>query len=117
MYKKVIDEAYNLSPADAAGSSNPYKADVIDTLVEQVQGVPGDDRVVIMLGYKAPMEAMFRVSNPGLARRFQLQNAFDFADFSKAELREILLLKVKATGLRVPDEALTVAMEILGREA
>jgi SpoVK/Ycf46/Vps4 family AAA+-type ATPase len=112
----VIDEAYNLSPS-AGGGTNPYKADVIDTLVEQVQGVPGDDRVVIMLGYKEPMEAMFRSSNPGLARRFQMQNAFQFADYNKAELRHILLHQVKKTGLRVPDEALTIAMDILAREA
>jgi hypothetical protein len=46
---------------------------VIDTIVAKVQGVPGDDRCVLMLGYEEPMQAMMRGANPGLARRFQLQ--------------------------------------------
>jgi hypothetical protein len=99
---------------------------VIDTIVAKVQGVPGDDRCVLLLGYKEemevrhsegeggsevgtpgpenllplfslrlsevlhiqPLEALCRLpptplaqtmmskANPGLARRFQLQNAW-----------------------------------------
>lgn len=49
---------------------------VIDTLVARIQGVPGDDRCVLLLGYEEPMQAMMREANPGLARRFQLANAW-----------------------------------------
>jgi SpoVK/Ycf46/Vps4 family AAA+-type ATPase len=46
----VIDEAYGLH--SLKGAADPYRAAVIDTLVAKVQGVPGDDRCVLMLGYK-----------------------------------------------------------------
>ena len=72
----VIDEAYGLHAKES--SPNPYKRDVIDTIVGKVQGVPGDDRCVLLLGYKEDMETMIREGNPGLARRFQLENAFVF---------------------------------------
>ena len=38
-----------------------YKTAVIDTIVAEVQGVPGDDRCVLMLGYEPPMRKMFQV--------------------------------------------------------
>lgn len=33
---------------------------VIDTIVAKVQGVPGDDRCVLLLGYPDQMEALMR---------------------------------------------------------
>ena len=45
----------------------------MDTIVAKVQGVPGDDRCVLLLGYEEQMQEMMRKANPGLARRFQLQ--------------------------------------------
>ncbi len=90
----VIDEAYLLNPSSGgggtSGSNDPYKSAVIDTIVEQVQGVPGDDKVVIMLGYRKEMENMFRAANPGLARRFQIENAFEFKDYDDQALLRIL---------------------------
>ena len=62
----VIDEAYGLYAP--AGATNVYAEAVIETLVATVQGVPGDDRAVLLLGYKEPMERMMREANPGLAR-------------------------------------------------
>ncbi len=47
----------------------------MDTIVAKVQGVPGDDRCVLLLGYEDQMREMMRRANPGLARRFQLQVA------------------------------------------
>jgi hypothetical protein len=39
-----------------------YKTAVIDTIVAEVQSVPGEDRCVLLLGYKQQMEDMFQVS-------------------------------------------------------
>lgn len=44
-----------------SGPQDPYKTAVIDTIVAEVQNVPGEDRCVLLLGYKDEMETMFRV--------------------------------------------------------
>lgn len=44
------------------GTADPYKTAVIDTIVAEVQSVPGEDRCVLLLGYKEQMEEMFQVS-------------------------------------------------------
>jgi len=44
------------------GTQDPYKTAVIDTMVAEIQNVPGDDRCVLLLGYKDQMDDMFRVS-------------------------------------------------------
>lgn len=67
---------------------------MIDTIVAKVQGVPGDDRCVLLLGYKEQMETMMREANPGLARRFQLSQAWQFEDYSKDQL--LTMMKAKA---------------------
>jgi len=46
------------APGEAA---DPYKTAVIDTIVAEVQSVPGEDRCVLLLGYKDQMEEMFQV--------------------------------------------------------
>lgn len=43
------------------GSADTYKTAVIDTIVAEVQSVPGEDRCVLLLGYKDQMEEMFQV--------------------------------------------------------
>jgi hypothetical protein len=100
-----------------AGSSksDPYKTAVIDTIVAEVQSTPGEDRCVLLLGYKDQMEEMFRDVNPGLTRRFPLSSSFEFEDFSDAELRQILDLKLKDIGFKATDQAKQVAMEGLAR--
>jgi hypothetical protein len=45
----------------SGGNPDPYKTAVIDTIVAEVQSVPGDDRCVLLLGYKEKMESMFQV--------------------------------------------------------
>ena len=67
----IIDEAYMLyAESDAGGNrSDSFKTAVIDTIVAEVQSVPGEDRCVLLLGYRDKMEAMFRNVNPGLSRR------------------------------------------------
>ncbi len=44
-----------------AGSSNQFKTSVIDTIVAEVQNTPGEDRCVLLLGYKDQMLEMFQV--------------------------------------------------------
>jgi Cdc6-like AAA superfamily ATPase len=108
----IIDEAYMLASGNA---TDPYKAAVIDTIVAEVQSTPGEDRCVLLLGYKDQMEEMFRDVNPGLARRFPLESAFVFEDFNDAEIRQILDLKLKDAGFDATDQAKKVAMDVIQR--
>jgi hypothetical protein len=46
---------------DTGGSNNQFKTSVIDTIVAEVQNTPGEDRCVLLLGYKHQMLEMFQV--------------------------------------------------------
>ena len=111
----VIDEAYSLCSVNGStvAANDPYKTAVIDTLVEQIQARPGDDRVVILVGYKKEMENMFRNVNPGLSRRFQMENAFTFSDYSDDALIRILRQKASAAGFDVSAKVAVAALEPL----
>lgn len=61
------------------------------------------------------MIEMFQNVNPGLTRRFPISDAFQFDDFTDSELQEILAFKLKTQGLGSTPEAVSVAIEILGR--
>lgn len=111
----VIDEAYGLYGGNTGGAADPYKTAVIDTIVAEVQSVPGDDRCVLLLGYKEQMEEMFQNVNPGLTRRFPLDSAFTFEDFSDAELGAIFDLKLKQQGFAATDQAKKAASDMLSR--
>lgn len=112
----VIDEAYGLYGGGGVNSpSDPYKTAVVDTIVAEVQSVPGEDRCVLLLGYKDQMENMFQNVNPGLSRRFPLSSAFMFEDFDDQALSQILDLKLKQSAFRATDEAKRVALEVLSR--
>lgn len=113
----VIDEAYGLYGGGGSNGSvsDPYKTAVIDTIVAEVQSVPGEDRCVLLLGYKDQMEDMFQNVNPGLSRRFPLSSAFLFQDFDSADLRKILDQKLQQQGFSATDQAKRVAMEMLDR--
>ncbi|KAJ3507971.1 hypothetical protein NLJ89_g6009 [Agrocybe chaxingu] len=115
----IIDEAYMLygggSESSSGGQSNQFKTTVIDTIVAEVQNIPGEDRCVLMLGYKDQMTEMFQNVNPGLARRFKIEDAFQFEDFSDTELQQIMELKLKKQDLGATDEAKRVAIELLRR--
>ncbi|KAK4228087.1 putative AAA family ATPase [Podospora fimiseda] len=112
----VIDEAYGLySGGDAGSVSDPYKTAVIDTIVAEVQSVPGDDRCVLLLGYKDQMEKMFQNVNPGLSRRFPIASGFNFEDFSDEELLQIFHLKLKQQAYEVTPQGAEVAMEMVKR--
>lgn len=107
----IIDEAYMLA-SGAAGDH--FKTAVIDTIVAEVQSTPGEDRCVLLLGYKDQMENMFRDVNPGLARRFPLESAFVFEDFNGAEIRRIFDLKLKDIGFEATDQARKVRAKAFG---
>lgn len=51
--------------------SDPYKTAVIDTIVAEIQSVPGEDRCVLLLGYKAQMEEMFQVNTSTVVLLFK----------------------------------------------
>lgn len=109
----VIDEAYGL--CGGSGTSDPYKTAVIDTIVAEVQSVPGDDRCVLLLGYKEEMEDMMQKVNPGLARRFPISSGFLFEDFTDDEMAVIFDAKLKAQQFIVTEKARSVALEVLSR--
>ncbi|KAL3607379.1 hypothetical protein FPOAC2_02363 [Fusarium poae] len=112
----VIDEAYGLFSGSADGSSmNQFKTAVIDTIVGEVQSVPGEDRCVLLLGYKDKMEDMFQNVNPGLARRFPIASAFVFEDFDEAALAKILDMKLGKAGFKATERGKSVALEVLRR--
>jgi hypothetical protein len=111
----VIDEAYGLHSSSSGRSSDIYKTAVIDTLVAEVQSVPGDDRCVLLLGYQEEMEAMLRNANPGLGRRFPLSEAFHFRDFSNEELIQVVHMKLKEQNYSAPATAMECVSAILRR--
>ena len=114
----VIDEAYSLytgSGTGGASSSDPYKTAVVDTIVEQVQATAGDDRAVILLGYEKEMRVMLSNVNPGLSRRFQLENAFEFPDYSDTALLRIMLSKIEARGLTIATHVAKRAVGLLAK--
>lgn len=113
----VIDEAYGLYGGDGLGNSSgdPYKTAVVDTIVAEVQSVPGEDRCVLLLGYEEQMEKMFQNVNPGLSRRFPLSSAFVFEDFDDDALSKILDLKLKISGFTATAEGKRVALDVLSR--
>ena len=105
----IIDEAYSLN-------DSLYGKQVLDTLVEKVQGGPSEDRAILLLGYEEQMLQMLREQNPGLARRFPKDHAFYFDDFTDSELLEILKLKVKEQGAEVTVEFMQKAIQILAQQ-
>ncbi|KAJ7494734.1 P-loop containing nucleoside triphosphate hydrolase protein [Mycena galericulata] len=114
----VIDEAYMLFSGGKHGignESDSFKTAVIDTLVAEIQSIPGEDRAVLLLGYEDKMVEMFQNVNPGLSRRFAIENAFRFEDFTEPQLRKILNLKLNEQDLKATSPAMIVALEVLAR--
>lgn len=93
----LIDEAYVLA-------QSIYGKEALDTIVERVQGTPGEDFVVLLLGYEDKMLQMLRECNPGLARRFKAEASFHFQDYDDAALTEILSTMAKERGLELSQE-------------
>ncbi|KAH7026129.1 uncharacterized protein B0I36DRAFT_386457 [Microdochium trichocladiopsis] len=113
----VIDEAYALygGGTSQGAQGDLYKTAVIDTIVAEVQNVPGDDRCVLLLGYRDQLEIMFQNVNPGLSRRFPIASGFVFEDFTDTELRTILDLKLRKQSYEATGQGIDVAMDMLRR--
>ena len=77
-----IDEAYYLYKPD---NERDYGAEAIEILL-QVMENQRDELVVILAGYKEPMDKFYE-SNPGLSSR--IANHIDFPDYSTEELLQI----------------------------
>ena len=77
-----IDEAYYLYKPD---NERDYGAEAIEILL-QVMENQRDELVVILAGYKEPMDKFYE-SNPGLSSR--IANHIDFPDYSTEELLKI----------------------------
>jgi hypothetical protein len=96
-----IDEAYVLDPQRG---SNPYGGNVLDTLVEKLEGDAGSDIAVILAGYKQDMFDMLE-NNAGLRRRFNIDDfGIHFEDMSDEELRKVLIRSVNNAGLILENE-------------
>ena len=77
-----IDEAYYLYKPD---NERDYGSEAIEILL-QVMENQRDDLVVILAGYKEPMDKFYE-SNPGLSSR--IANHIDFPDYTTDELLQI----------------------------
>ena len=99
-----IDEAYYLYKPD---NERDYGSEAIEILL-QVMENQRDDLVVILAGYKEPMDKFYE-SNPGLSSR--IANHIDFPDYSVDEL-----LKISKMMLEEQQYQLTEAAEIALRD-
>ena len=83
-----IDEAYYLYKPD---NERDYGSEAIEILL-QVMENQRDELVVVLAGYKVPMDKFYE-SNPGLSSR--IANHIDFPDYSTEELIKIAKLMLE----------------------
>merc|ERR1712003_92188 len=98
-----IDEAYYLYKPD---NERDYGSEAIEILL-QVMENQRDDLVVILAGYKEPMDKFYE-SNPGLSSR--IANHIDFPDYTVSELLKIAKLMLEEQQYQLTSEA-EVALE------
>ena len=98
-----IDEAYYLYKPD---NERDYGSEAIEILL-QVMENQRDDLVVVLAGYKEPMDKFFE-SNPGLSSR--IANHIDFPDYSTEELLKIAKLMLEEQQYQLTPDA-EIALE------
>lgn len=98
-----IDEAYYLYKPD---NERDYGSEAIEILL-QVMENQRDELVVVLAGYKEPMDKFFE-SNPGLSSR--IANHIDFPDYSTEELLKIAKLMLEDQQYQLTSDA-EVALE------
>jgi len=105
-----IDEAYYLYKPD---NERDYGAEAIEILL-QVMENQRDELVVILAGYKEPMDK-FYASNPGLSSR--IANHIDFPDYSVDELLQIAKIMLDDQQYQLtPDAEIALAKYIEKRK-
>jgi probable Rubsico expression protein CbbX len=105
-----IDEAYYLYKPD---NERDYGSEAIEILL-QVMENQRDDLVVILAGYKEPMDKFYE-SNPGLASR--VANHIDFPDYSTEELLAISKLMLEDQQYQLtPDAEVALSQYITKRK-
>ena len=98
-----IDEAYYLYKPD---NERDYGSEAIEILL-QVMENQRDDLVLILAGYKEPMDKFYE-SNPGLSSR--IANHIDFPDYSVNELLQISKLMLQEEQYKLTEDG-EVALE------
>ena len=98
-----IDEAYYLYKPD---NERDYGSEAIEILL-QVMENQRDDLVVILAGYKEPMDKFYE-SNPGLSSR--IANHIDFPDYTVSELLQISKIMLSEEQYQLTPQA-EVALE------
>ncbi len=100
-----IDEAYAL----ATGGEHDFGQEAITTLIKAMSDYR-DRLVVIAAGYPMEME-IFRNLNPGMSSRFA--TTIPFRDFTRDELRQILLNLALKQGATLPEPVLEESLNVL----
>lgn len=93
-----IDEAYYLYKPD---NERDYGSEAIEILL-QVMENQRDELVIILAGYKEPMDRFYE-SNPGLSSR--ITNHIDFPDYSVEELLQIAKLMLEEQQYQLTPQA------------
>jgi len=101
-----IDEAYYLYKPD---NERDYGSEAIEILL-QVMENQRDDLVVILAGYKEPMDKFYE-SNPGLSSR--IANHIDFPDYSVEELLKISKMMLEEQQYQLTPAAETALTEYI----
>lgn len=105
-----IDEAYYLYKPD---NERDYGSEAIEILL-QVMENQREDLVVILAGYKEPMDRFYE-SNPGLSSR--IANHIDFPDYSVEELLQIAKLMLEEQQYQLtPDAEIALVQYIRKRK-
>jgi probable Rubsico expression protein CbbX len=103
-----IDEAYYLYKPD---NERDYGSEAIEILL-QVMENQRDDLVVILAGYKEPMDKFYE-SNPGLSSR--IANHIDFPDYTVDELLQISKLMLEDQQYQLTPDAEVAFTEYIKR--
>ena len=103
-----IDEAYYLYKPD---NERDYGSEAIEILL-QVMENQRDDLVVILAGYKEPMDKFYE-SNPGLSSR--VANHIDFPDYTPDELLQIGELMLEEQQYRMTESAKAALLEYVDK--
>jgi probable Rubsico expression protein CbbX len=103
-----IDEAYYLYKPD---NERDYGSEAIEILL-QVMENQRDQLVVILAGYKEPMDKFYE-SNPGLSSR--ITNHIDFPDYTVDELLKISKLMLEDQQYQLTPDAEVALIEYIRR--